>query len=276
MVTPDTKASTTQIGRPRPNVLRALGKNNPPTEVTVDGKSFRLLETYKHDSWAATALYGCDNQRIICKFNRQKSIGLIPMGWLGRTLAHREHAFLSSLAGVEGIPEVFANVSVSGRIVRHAVAHEFIPGRPLSLASGIDIVFFESLEALIATLHDHRIGYVDLHKQENVIVGDDGKPYLIDFQVSLRVPNWRILNPLFHALRDLDEYHIRKHRCAWRIDKISPDQLVRPWWLNMHRRFAVPLRTFRRRFLVLIGVRRGYGSPATEIAPEIGLRKAAG
>jgi hypothetical protein len=43
--------------RPRPPLLRALGRDEPPGEVDIDGQRYRLVRVVKHDSWAATAFY---------------------------------------------------------------------------------------------------------------------------------------------------------------------------------------------------------------------------
>lgn len=263
-------------GRPRPGYLRALGKLDPPEHVEVDGIRFCLRETYKHDSWAATAQYveDCPSEErrprvIVCKFNRQAPIALMPMRWLGRWLARRETMFLTHLQGVPGIPRVYPTVRVDGAIARHVTAHDFVEGSPLSLANQPGEVFFRRVDTLIEELHRRRIVYVDLHKQENVIVGDDGYPYLIDFQISMRFPARSRMNSLFKILCDCDRYHVSKHRAAHRIPGA---QCVRPWIIRAHRQIAVPFRTLRRKLLVWIGVRRGEGRAGSELAPEIGLR----
>ncbi len=261
-------------GRARPKTLLALGSGEPPLLVQVAGKDFERCEIFKHDSWAATASYrSSSGQRIVCKFNRQAPIGILPMGWLGRLLARREHYFLNSLAGVRGIPAVFEHVSVNGKVWPNAVAHEFIPGRPLSISDTLRDDFFEHVESLLNELHQRRIAYVDLHKQENVIVGSDGLPYLIDFQVSAQLPKGRLFEPLLGALLANDLYCVDKHRAIHRQPPKSRAYRSRPNWVQWHRFFAVPLRTLRRKFLVAIGVRRGHGCSSTELAPEVGLRK---
>jgi hypothetical protein len=269
-------------GRPRPPYLRALGRAEPPTEVEVDGVRYSRREIFKHDSWAATAVYGDgvapvapgsgegqDEKRIVCKFNRLAPLGFIPMRWLGRFLARREIDLLAKLQGVTGIPGVCRDVRIDGKRVRHVSAHAFIEGQPLSLASDVDRDFFDSLDRLVRELHVRRIAYVDLHKQENVIVGKDGNPYLMDFQISLQVPNRRWWNSLLRILCDCDRYHIAKHRSAHNIHGSEPQ---RPWIIRIHRRIGRPLRTLRRKLLVWIGVRRGDGFASTEVAPEVGLR----
>jgi hypothetical protein len=273
-----------RIGRPRPSYLRALGRLEPPECVEVDGTAFHLAEVFKHDSWAATAKYveassgktgsEVDSQArtprvIVCKFNRQASIGPIPMRWLGRWLACRETMFLTMLQNVPGIPRVYPTVRVRGQVARHVSAHDFVDGSPLSLSHQPGEAFFRRVDELLSELHRRRIAYVDLHKQENVIVGSDGSPYLIDFQISLRMPAWICLNPLLKILCDCDRYHVAKHRNAHRIPGTQP---IRPWIIRAHRQIAVPFRTLRRKLLVWIGVRRGEGRASSELAPEIGLR----
>ena len=252
-------------------------------EIEVAGLRYRRLEVFKHDSWAATAVYSFANDdpihevggrfspttRVVCKFNRQAPFGFVPLRWLGRFLARRETAFLTKLEAIPGVPAVCREVRVEGKRASHVSAHEFIEGKPLSLQCNLDAKFFDQLDRLLHDLHVRRIAYVDLHKQENVLVGEDGRPYLMDFQVSLRVPDYLWLNPLLHLLCECDRYHVAKHRRAHHVEGASP---TRPWIIRMHRKIGVPLRSLRRRILVWLGVRRGEGYAVSEVAPEIGLR----
>jgi hypothetical protein len=260
--------------RPRPKTLRALGVSEPPLTVTVDDCVFERVCVFKHDSWAATAHYASKSGRqLVCKFNRTQSIGPVPMRWLGRFLAHREHDFLNQLRGVAGIPNAYRDVIASGKTEPHAVAHDFVEGNPLSLCNKAPQGFFDRVEALLAELHDRRIAYVDLHKQENVIVGDDGLPYLIDFQVSIQCSRGIFGRLAMHMLQDLDLFNVSKHRRIHGENSSSSLERKLPWWLNIHRAFAVPFRTMRRNLLVLLRVRAGGGRSSTEVMPEIGLRR---
>jgi hypothetical protein len=258
-------------GRKRPPILRSLGNAEPPTEVSIDGQAYRLVEIFKHDSWAATALYAQDEHKVVCKFNRQQSLFGFPMRWSGRLLGQREKGFLKRLANVTGIPKCYEDICINGIKCKHVTGHDFIDGRPLSLATHLRADFMDKLESLIRQLHERRIAYIDLHKTENVIVGQNGLPYLIDFQISVWIPEVRGLGWLFQIFAQSDLYHIEKHRRS--VLGQSLHTIPRPWWIRLHRRITAPIRTMRRRFLVLIGVRRGIGYSFTESYTEVGLRK---
>jgi hypothetical protein len=256
--------------RPRPPLLRALGRDEPPDEVEVDLKRYRLLRVVKHDSWAATAFYRGVDKAIVCKFNRQQRVGPIPMRWLGRWLAGREAHALRLLAGLPGIPAGLGAVTIGGELLRHAVAHDFIAGRPLGRHDAIPAAAFAALVDLLAEVHRRSMAYVDLHKRENILVGDDGRLYLLDFQISFCLPrrwpgNALPMRALLGILQRSDSYHLKKHiaRCS-----DAGQAPARPWWIRVHRGVAIPLRALRRWLLVRLGVRTGRGRVETEFFPE--------
>src|SRR6266446_4814554 len=117
--------STHSATRPRPALFRALGDAEPPAEVTIAGATYRLVEVLKHDSWAATALYQGRRGRVVCKFNRQQSIGKMPMGWLGRFLARREAWMMRRLDDLPNVPRCPGDVYAGGKLLENAVAHDY-------------------------------------------------------------------------------------------------------------------------------------------------------
>ena len=137
--------------------------------------------------------------------------------------------------------------------------------------------FHQELRGVIATMHERGLAYVDLHKAENIIVGEDGRPYLIDFQISFARPAgwlgrlWPVAQ-LFRILTNSDLYHLEKHRLSPLRCNYSQKEfqvaLKQPWWIGAHRTVAVPLRTARRGLLVWLGIRRGEGQAESEHQPE--------
>ena len=267
--------------RPRPPILRALGKQDPPAEIQIDGTTHRLIELLKHDSWAATALYASRRGIVVCKFNRIQPILFVPMGWLGRYLANKEARLLKKFANLKTIPPFRGPICLNGKEVRNAVAHDFVPGHPLQEKEWVNDDFFPILAQTLTSIHESGVAYVDLHKRENIIVGDDNRPYLVDFQVCFELANsWPRRNFftrwILKLLQQSDNYHLQKH-----IARIRPDvcgstiEVVRlqpPWWIRIHRMIGVPLRTMRRKLLVLLGIRKGRGRVHSEQFIEDGLR----
>lgn len=268
--------------RPRPPIFRALGCQDPPEEIQLGGQTFVRADIYKHDSWAATGRYRGPVGDVVCKFNRMQPILVLPMSWLGRWLANRERAMLRRLAGVRGIPAECGPVSSGGRVLVNAVAHAYVPGRPLGRSDWPGDAFFRELLTLLEEVHSRGIAYVDLHKRENIVRGMDGRPYLVDFQVCFGLwSSWlRRVPPLvsiLKALQHLDRHclskHERRHRPHAAILFTDQVEAGRPWWIDLHRLFAQPLRRLRRRLLVVLGIRTGKGRAVTEVFAEDAFRR---
>ncbi len=267
-------------GKPRPAIFRALGKLDPPAAVDVDGETFQLVEIFKHESWAATAIYQSATKKIVCKFNRQQSILGLPVRWLGRWLARREAAHYRRLADLPNVPHLCGPVSVAGDVLPYAVAHDYVEGRPLRADDVLPESFLIELRSAFDEVHRRQMAYVDLHKRENILVGDDGRPYLIDFQVSWMLPeNAGIFGSFkrwfLRQLQSIDRYHLGKHESKLRtsLSGEPTTSSARPWWIRVHRVIAVPLRETRRRLLVLVGVRKAKGRSHTEHFAEDAVRQ---
>jgi hypothetical protein len=276
-------AAAASTGKPRPKLFRALGNTEPPPQVEIGGTPYDRVEVLKHDSWAATAVYRSSRETIICKFNRQQRIGPLPMRWLGRRLAARENYLLRRLADLPNVPAYRGPIAVAGRPTDNVAAHVFVEGHPLRKGDPVDRQFFEQLQHTLQAMHARGIAYVDLHKGENILVGDDARSYLIDFQVCYIRPRNRLLARLLlraeRTLQHMDLYHLRKHLCVHRpdISGCTIQQLKqrndRPFWIKAHRAVAVPLRTLRRRMLVMLGIRKGEGKATSEHFAEDAVRR---
>jgi hypothetical protein len=268
--------------RARPALLRALGRDEPPPQIELAAGICHRIDVLKHDSWAATARYRGANGDVICKFNRVQPILGLPMAWLGRRLARREALALRRLADVPGIPAECGPVFAGGRRRENAVAHAYIPGHPLGVQEQPSDQFFPELRTLLEAVHRQNMAYMDLHKRENIVVGEDKKPYLVDFQVyfGLSHPHEAknpVLRSILRALQQGDRYNLAKHVRRNCPNEEGPQRLGeherRPWWIQVHRLFAVPLRRLRRSLLVALGVRAKGGRALTEAFPEDAIRQ---
>lgn len=140
--------------------------------------------------------------------------------WIARVLMERERRALRALIGMRGVPALLDDPttraiaslpSVDGRVPRakDVLVRGWIEGAPLSAADALPEDYFDELDRLVAELHARGVCHNDLHKEQNVIVGSDGMPRLVDFQLAS-----------VHATRDRtfatrareDLRHVEKHR----------------------------------------------------------------
>jgi hypothetical protein len=238
--------------RQKPAYLCALGAAGLPAEIELPAGRYVLEKVYKHDFFAATALYRGKQDKVIAKFGRTASFFGLPLGWIGRWLASREAAFLAALADVSAVP------ALAGRLGRNGLAHVYIEGHPLRKGEWVPDDFFPQLRAALAEIHGRGMAYVDLEKCENVIVGDEGRPYLVDFQIAWHVSRrwggelWP-LRAIRKKLQRADLYHVTKLQRRTRPDQLSPEELAasyaKPWYVKLHGFLTRPFTLARRRVL---------------------------
>jgi hypothetical protein len=257
-----------------------LGVEDPPLMVEIGGASYRRIEVLKHDSWAATALYGRSGPEAVCKFNRRQFIFGLPMSWLGKWLARHEARVLRRLEGLPHIPRLLGEVLVAGNRSDNAVAHDYVPGHPLGRREYVGDDFFPALQRLLAQMHKRNIAYVDLTKRGNIIVGEDGRPCIIDFQISALLPDgWPAIlfpcecssnackSPISTTCKNttLAAGPIRPGSRAGKSLRDGPGGFART--------AASPFRTLRRRLLVASGIRSRGGRADSEYFPEDVVRQ---
>jgi hypothetical protein len=236
--------------------MRALGKEKLPREFRLGPSTYRLERTVKHDFFAATGFYADaqTGRRVVLKVSRTAEFAGFPLRWLGRALCLREMRFYAILADLPNVPRLLGAVGPTGFV------HEFVPARPLSAAGPVPAGFFDQVGQLLLELRRRGIAYVDTNKPENILLGDDGRPHLIDFQISFDRatlggrPAWlnRLILGLLHRE---DLYHLLKHKRRLCPDELTNDErrrAARPSaWIRLHRflfrpYFAIRRRTFKR------------------------------
>lgn len=232
--------------------LYALPSGKLPAFVECAGHRYDLVKTFKHDFFAATGLYRGQAGLTVVKFGRITPIFDIPLRFVGAWLTRREMHLYTIMQHSPGIPRLIGPVGESGFM------HAYVPGRPLDRKDLVDSEFFKRLSSLICDMHSRHIAYVDLNKPQNIILGDDGRPYLIDFQISLHLPpiGWRrftLVRWLLARFQNADRYHALKHKRRLRPDLLTDDEKARvenlSFWIKLHRFITRPITLARRRTL---------------------------
>lgn len=242
----------------RYNRLLALGGETMPETFSLSGVEWMRRRVFKHDFVAATGLYeDSEGNLVVLKLYRLRHYYGIPFEFISRWEARHEERVYRALQDTGHVPRWI------GRYGKAGIVHEFVPGEDLTRDTNLPPRFFQQLEALLEALHERGIAYLDTNKMDNILVGADGKCYLIDFQISWiqpRLPLSLLTWPLFQVFKRSDGYHLYKQRRRLRPDEVSRRDLARarPWFIRFHRRIATPYRRVRRRYL------RKVESAATE------------
>ena len=254
--------------------LYACGRNGLPGQIIFENNKYRLCEIFKHDFFAATALYEFDSRaqateipnqtRIILKLSRQQHFLGLPLAWLGRLLCSHEVSILRQLSHLRGIPRFLSHYGGTGFI------YEYIEGCSLDKEKKLPNDFFDKLLELLRKVHRRDIVYLDMDKRSNILLGSDRQPHLVDFQISLHIGEhlliWRRLSGyLRDALQRADIYHLFKHKRRLCPQFLRPEEQALSRRISgliwLHRLAATPLRNLRRNLLKFLDTK---GLTATE------------
>ena len=222
----------------------------PGSPVRLAGRPCRYVACLKRDAFAENHLLESpDSGKFVVKFAR-------PLAFLAR----RERAIYRRLQGIEGIPRL------AGPQGETWVAHEWVEGRTLAsiweeilrdaearvkpIDPRVPPDFYERLEAIVRAIHARGVVVMDLAKRDNIIVRPDGRPALIDFQISLAfAPRAARRGPLgrrlFETFAAADLYQVSKHGrrhglCAERERSAIHAfhrRFLRDAWLKIRRRW---------------------------------------
>ena len=120
----------------------------------------------------------------------------------GRFLVWRESRAYRRLADLDGIPRLYRVIDGLAMVL------EEVPGKSLEELEDTGTVpeaFFDALEELVARVHERGVAHCDLKRAPNTLVGEDGRPYIIDWaaSISFREFAWFPANRIYRRfLRD--------------------------------------------------------------------------
>lgn len=190
-----------------------------------------------------------DDRRMVIKdFRRSDFLFRVIVGPI---LIRREFGALRNLVGVRGIPQLV------GKMDRYALAMEHVPGTSLEhVQPGVlTSDFYASLRMVIDDMHARGVAHCDLRSRGNVMVGEDGSPYVVDFAAC--VYRGRGINPFFRWL--FGQFVLADNNAVLRIkQRLSPELLTEADQVELAtplpfevpaRRFGECVRNLTRRFL---------------------------
>ena len=121
---------------------------------------------------------------------------------------------MQALRGLAHVPRL---VLWDGRRLQRT----WIAGVPLHRSAGVDRAYFRAALRLLRQLHAAGVVHNDLAKEPNWLVGNDGRPALVDFQLAMRP---RLRGRLFRMLAWDDLRHLLKHKRSYCPEALTARQ----------------------------------------------------
>jgi len=146
-------------------------------------------------------LFEGDGLKLVIK----SAMGRGPVRKARQATLEREYAAYQRLKGVEGVPACY------GLLAKRYLLMEFIEGTAYRHGTWQDRdQWFTELLAVIQAFHARGVSHGDLKSKTNMIVGNDQKPYIIDFGTTF------LFQDGFHPINNhLFEYGKRLDINAW-------------------------------------------------------------
>lgn len=152
-----------------------------------------------------------------------------PWSWLGRTAIQREHEVYRRIDGIRGVPRCFGVIDGRKLVLEHVRGGTF--RRRETEITNWDSFFADLLETIDA-IHSVGVAHGDLKRKDNLIVGADMRPYIVDFGVaSIDEPNATLWTRfMYRWMRQYDYNAWIKLKYRRQVDALSPAdaRLYRP------------------------------------------------
>ncbi len=131
--------------------------------------------------------------------------------WLARHLLAREALALAVLEELDAVPTLI-------RSDMNALDRSYIDGVPMQEGRPANIEYFHEAARVLRRMHRLGVVHNDLAKEPNFLITSDGRPAIIDFQLSWYT---RQRGPVFRALAREDIRHLLKHKRTYCPDRLT-------------------------------------------------------
>jgi len=161
-----------------------------------------------------------------------------PVRWFGRRQLRRERRALARLAGLRGVPADLGEVAPCGLLMEsmHGVPITRWRRRPAEEL----VALFGRLETLVDRMHARGVAHLDLRKRDNILIGADGTPSVIDFNASVCFePGSMGARLFFPVLRRVDQAALLKWKAFLLPAGLSAAESRRHRRMRLLRRFWI-------------------------------------
>ena len=166
----------------------------------------------------------------------------------GRFLIWREKKAYQKLDGLPGVPAFFGSIKGTALIV------EEIKGADIGskeVAKTLDDKFFRDLRDLIDRFHDRGIVHCDMKRTPNIMLGNDGNPYVVDWAASISKSEFGFfpLSIIYKRFIQDDYNAVTKIKLKYRPERVSPEEKLRYAERSRTEKTIRAIRDWLRKFL---------------------------
>ena len=101
---------------------------------------------------------------------------------IGRFLVWREKKAYRRLRGLKGIPQFYRTIDGLALVIEE-IAGKNMEG--LEKETMLSEHFFRELRLLVENIHRRGLAHCDLKRAPNIMIDNDGKPYIVDWSASI-------------------------------------------------------------------------------------------
>jgi len=136
----------------------------------------------------------------------------------------REKRAYGRLKGIKGVPTLYRTINGLALVL------EAIPGKNIESKETVAKLsdgFFEELRVLVENIHKRGLAHCDLKRAPNILLGDDGRPYIVDWAASISKSEFRFF-PLYHLYEKFiqdDLNAIIKIRLKHFPNSVNPEEI---------------------------------------------------
>lgn len=153
----------------------------------------------------------------------------------GSWLINREYRIYRRLGGCSGVPRLHS------RPDRWSILVEYIEGDSLKRGDPRlhDTTFFYRLYGLVEAIHARGVVHLDLRHRGNIMITDDGEPYVIDFNGSFYLGGNALGRRLLPWLKKVDSFGLMKLKQRVAPNLLTEQESARLRWFRIMRRLWI-------------------------------------
>lgn len=223
-------------------------KPGPPEDMTPADYNSHQSKVIRAPTSTRPALRFVEEKGAGAVIKDYRCNGFLYRNLVGRFLVWREQKAYRRLRGLVGTPAFRGNLGGLALVI------EMIPGRTLEELEGDEKLpegFFRALEDLVERFHGRGVAHCDLKRAPNILVRDDGSPYIVDWSAAIFREEFRFfpLTLIYRRFLQDDLNAVTKVRLKYRPETVNPENLDRYRHRSRLERLIRRLRDRAREFL---------------------------